>query len=96
MYGAMRNSSRSAAAGMMSSLQSSLMPSAGGCSQPNRPPTRVGPSRSWIRAETFRSSQMNTAAETMTNANSKRALHQAGDQCRRAKAIDVLCKIFGH
>ena len=46
MYGATRNSIPSAAAGMRSSLQSSLMPSATGCSQPNRPPTRVGPSRS--------------------------------------------------
>ncbi len=71
MYGAARNSIRSASAGMRSSLQNSLMPSATGCSQPNRPPTRVGPSRSWIRAETFRSIQVKTATETMTKANSK-------------------------
>ncbi len=55
---------------MMSSLQSSFRPSAGDCSQPNRPPTRVGPSRSWIRAATFRSIQMNTATEPMTTVNS--------------------------
>ena len=36
----------SAAEGMMSSLTRSLMPSASVCSQPNLPPTRVGPSRS--------------------------------------------------
>ena len=53
----------------MSSLQRSFRPSAGDCSQPNRPPTRVGPSRSWIRAATFRSIQMKIATETMTIVN---------------------------
>ena len=38
------------------------MPSATDWSQPNRPPVRVGPSRSWIRADTFRSAQMKANA----------------------------------
>src|SRR5262245_14108922 len=54
----------SAAAGMMSSLTSSLMPSASVCSQPNLPPTRVGPRRSWMRPATLRSSQTEKIAET--------------------------------
>ncbi len=49
------------------------MPSASVCSQPNLPPTRVGPSRSWIRPETFRSSQMNTSAPTATTLSRKKA-----------------------
>ncbi len=81
MYGARRKSRRSAPAGMMSSLQSSFNPSAGDCSQPKRPPTRVGPSRSWIRPATFRSIQMNTATETMHNRQ------HAATTCTSAAAV---------
>ena len=42
-YGASWNSSPSAPSGIRSSLVISLMPSASVCSQPNLPPTRVGP-----------------------------------------------------
>ena len=42
-YGASLNRNSSAPSGIKSSLVSSLMPSASVCSQPNLPPTRVGP-----------------------------------------------------
>ena len=42
-YGASLNRNSSAPSGIKSSLVSSLMPSASVCSQPNWPPTRVGP-----------------------------------------------------
>src|SRR5262245_6106686 len=54
----------SAIAGMISSLRSSLMPSARDCAQPCQPPTRMGPRRSCICADTFRSSQMRNIART--------------------------------
>src|SRR5262249_25539212 len=54
----------SAIAGMMSSLRRSLMPSAMDCAQPCQPPTRIGPSRSCICADTLRSSQMRNIART--------------------------------
>src|SRR5262245_32830187 len=66
MYGPRRKRSRSASAGMRSSLTSSLMPSAMVWSQPNFPPTRVGPRRSWMRPATLRSSQMKKTAEAAT------------------------------
>jgi hypothetical protein len=43
-----------------------LTPSAIVCSQPNFPPTRVGPSRSWIRPAAFRSTQMKKIADAAT------------------------------
>src|SRR5919198_900066 len=56
--------SLSAIAGMMSSLRRSLMPSAMDCAQPCQPPTRMGPRRSCICADTLRSSQMRNIAST--------------------------------
>src|SRR5215468_5633466 len=47
---------------MRSSLTSSLTPSAMVWSQPNLPPTRVGPRRFWMRPATLRSSQMKKTA----------------------------------
>ena len=77
MYGAMRNRKWSAAAGMVSSLQTSLRPSARVWSQPNLPPTRVGPSRSWMRPDTLRSAQMKIRAETATKVTSRPAAIRA-------------------
>src|SRR5581483_7441885 len=62
-YGASLNRKRSAPVGATSSLLMSLMPSASDCSSPNGP-TRVGPSRSWMRADTLRSAQMAKNVET--------------------------------
>ena len=78
---------------MRSSLQSSFSPSAGDWSQPKRPPVRVGPSRSWIRAETFRSIQLKTATETSTTANSSATCTSRGQRIgqprqRRAQVQD--------
>jgi hypothetical protein len=56
-YGATRNRNLSAASGAVSSLLMSLSTSASDWSSPSGP-TRVGPSRSWMRPENFRSSQM--------------------------------------
>ena len=52
--GASRNSALFALAGRMISLNSSLMPSAIGCSRPNGP-TRFGPMRIWIQPMNLRS-----------------------------------------
>ncbi len=65
-YGASRNRSRSAPAGMRSSLPISLMPSASDCAQPCHRPVRIGPRRLWIRPETFRSHQMANIASSDT------------------------------
>src|SRR5262249_48364022 len=62
--GANLNRGLSAIAGMMSSLRSSLMPSAMDCAQPCQPPTRMGPRRSCICADTLRSSQIRNIART--------------------------------
>ena len=62
--GANLNRGLSAIAGMMSSLRSSLMPSAMDCAQPCQPPTRIGPRRTCICADTLRSSQMRNIART--------------------------------
>ena len=35
-----------------------LMPSANDCDQPCQPPTRIGPTRDWMRPATLRSHQM--------------------------------------
>ena len=61
-YGASRNRTVSAPAGVLSSFVMSLMPSARDWSSPNGP-VRVGPRRSCIRPETLRSAQMNISAE---------------------------------
>ena len=60
------------------------MPSAMVCSQPNLPPTRVGPSRSWIRPATLRSSQMKNTAET---ANKGYQHNDLGDRHRDSCVI---------
>ena len=52
--GAKKKTQRSAAAGIRSSLPSSLAPSANGCRSPFGP-VRVGPIRSWNAASTLRS-----------------------------------------
>ena len=57
MMGATRNTNRSARAGMKLSLKISLMPSARGCRSPSGP-TRFGPTRSWNRARSRRSSSV--------------------------------------
>ena len=61
----------------MSSLTRSLMPSASVCSQPNLPPTRVGPRRSWMRPATLRSSQTQNTAETSMKADEHPGRHQS-------------------
>src|SRR5207249_8848912 len=70
--GAIRNRSVSDPVGAVSSFMNSLMPSARDCNSPNGP-VRVGPSRSWMRPETFRSAQMAKYAETLMNPNSRAA-----------------------
>ena len=60
MNGARMNNLRSAAAGMMSSLTSNFRASATVCNRPHLPacnpgPCPIGPMRSCIKAETFRS-----------------------------------------
>ena len=55
--GASRKRARSTWLGIRSSLKNSLIPSAMGCSSPQGP-TRVGPKRTWMRAITFRSTQV--------------------------------------
>src|SRR5690348_16727826 len=52
MYGAKKKIQRSALSGMKSSLTSSLMPSAIGCSKPHGP-TRIGPSLACMNADIF-------------------------------------------
>src|ERR1035437_9337806 len=61
--GARMNSGRFAAAGYVSSFTKFFSPSAIGCSHPL--PTRLGPCRSCIHAETFRSARGNSATPTM-------------------------------
>src|SRR5438874_5320754 len=62
--GAIANRNASAAFGRRCSLNTSLMTSANGCSNPSGP-TRFGPSRSWMYAQTLRSIQtMNADAST--------------------------------
>ena len=56
MIGAKIKTTLSAAAGMMSSLSASFTPSASDCRRPNFP-TRLGPVRSCIFANTRRSAQ---------------------------------------
>ena len=54
IIGAIRNSTVLALDGMIVSFSSSFRPSAKGCSRPNGP-TTLGPRRSWIEAQTLRS-----------------------------------------
>ena len=54
IIGAMRNSMPLALDGTIVSFSISLRPSAKGCSRPNGP-TTLGPRRSWIDAQTLRS-----------------------------------------
>ncbi len=54
IMGAMRNSTVLALDGTIVSLSSSFSPSARGCSRPNGP-TTLGPRRSWMEAQTLRS-----------------------------------------
>jgi hypothetical protein len=54
MHGARKKRARFAVRGSVSSFRMFLMPSAMGCSQPPGP-TRLGPRRFCIHAETFRS-----------------------------------------
>ncbi len=61
-YGASLNSRASASSGMMSSLSTCLAPSASHCSEPLGP-TRLGPTRDWIRAHTRRSTQLTIPAK---------------------------------
>src|SRR5262245_61989212 len=67
IYGASLNRNRSAPLGIVSSLVTSLIVSASDCAQPYLPPVRVGPRRSCMRPETFRSSQMKTITESAIN-----------------------------
>ena len=55
--GPMRKKSLADFAGSVSSLRMFLRPSAMGCSRP-KGPTRLGPVRSWIHAETLRSASV--------------------------------------
>src|SRR6202045_2569760 len=61
-YGASLNSRASASSGMMSSLSTCLAPSASHCSEPLGP-TRLGPTRDWMRAHTRRSTQLTIPAK---------------------------------
>ena len=54
IMGAMRNSTALALEGTIVSFSTSFRPSAKGCSSPNGP-TTLGPRRSWIDAQTLRS-----------------------------------------
>ena len=54
IMGAMMNSIELALEGTMVSFSNSFRPSARGCSRPNGP-TTLGPRRSWIEAQTLRS-----------------------------------------
>src|SRR5229473_2685660 len=60
-YGAVLNSVGSESSGMMSSLQTCFTPSASHCRKPLGP-TRLGPTRDWIRAHTRRSTQLTIPA----------------------------------
>src|SRR5229473_5578993 len=60
-YGASLKSVASASSGMMSSLQIFFTPSANHCRNPCGP-TRLGPTRDWIRAHTRRSAQLTIPA----------------------------------
>jgi hypothetical protein len=60
--GAARWSFLSAALGTMSSFWMSFTMSAIVCAQPCQPPTRIGPRRSCMCAETFRSSHTAASA----------------------------------
>ena len=60
-YGAILNSGASASVGMMSSLQQFFTPSASHCTKPCGP-TRLGPTRDWMRAHTRRSAQLTIPA----------------------------------
>ena len=71
-YGARRNRNLSAVAGATSSFEMSLMPSASDWSSPNGP-TRVGPRRSWMRADTLRSAQIAKNVDPPMNPNSAKA-----------------------
>ncbi len=84
MYGPRRKSIWSASAGMRSSLTSSFTPSAMVWSQPNLPPTRVGPRRSWMRPATLRSSQMKKMAEAATKVSSRTTDRRAAIQLARS------------
>src|SRR6266478_4025173 len=61
-YGANLNSGESASSGMMSSLQTFFTPSASHWRNPCGP-TRLGPTRDWIRAHTRRSAQLTIPAK---------------------------------
>ena len=61
--GARMNNTRSARVGMKSSLTINLIASAMGCSRPSGP-TRLGPHRSCIHAESLRSSSTRYSAPT--------------------------------
>src|ERR1700739_538636 len=60
-YGASLNNRASASSGIMSSLSTCLAPSASHCREPLGP-TRLGPTRDWIRAHTRRSTQLTIPA----------------------------------
>src|SRR5260370_34773354 len=60
-YGAILNSGGSDSSGMMSSLQTCFTPSASHCRKPCGP-TRFGPTRDWILAQTRRSAQLTIPA----------------------------------
>ena len=69
MYGASENSLASAAEGIKSSLSRFLMPSASHWRMPCGP-TRFGPTRDCMRAQTRRSSQLVTPASGATKTES--------------------------
>src|SRR5215470_10503643 len=60
-YGANLKRCGSESVGMMSSLQTCLTPSASHCRKPLGP-TRFGPTRDWMRAQTRRSTQLTIPA----------------------------------
>ena len=74
----------------MSSLTSSFMPSARVCSQPNLPPTRVGPRRSWMRPATLRSSQTEKMALT-----SMKQIRLAGQRPGEGEVLGVQVACWG-
>src|SRR6516225_5906158 len=91
-YGANLNSGASASSGIMSSLQTCLIPSASHCRKPFGP-TRFGPTRDWIRAHTRRSTQVTIDANGTAMTNSTRthatAIEAATAHSRDASAANI-------